>query len=115
MSDLPWDNSVSLTNPLTACWTADSVGGATVVSAMLVVCRTLPHHGGVTAILVGRADEVAFLGGLVAELPISSAAVMVRGEAGIGKTVLVETVLEGRPAYGPAGSFCASSNACSYA
>lgn len=97
MSDLPWDNSVSLTNPLTECWTVGSSGGTTVVSAMLVVCRTLPHDGGVTAVLVGRGDEVGFLGGLVAELPMSSAAVMVRGEAGIGKTVLVETVLEGRP------------------
>jgi DNA-binding CsgD family transcriptional regulator len=64
---------------------------------MLVVCLGLAHDGDVTAVLVGRGDEGAFLAGLVAELPSSSAAVMVRGEAGIGKTVLVETVLEGRP------------------
>ncbi|MEJ1110883.1 MULTISPECIES: helix-turn-helix transcriptional regulator [unclassified Kribbella] len=50
-----------------------------------------------TAILPGRGEEVAFFGRLVAELPTSSAAVMVRGEAGIGKTALVESVLEGRP------------------
>ncbi|MEV0286931.1 MULTISPECIES: hypothetical protein [unclassified Kribbella] len=45
--------------------------------------------------LVGRGDEVGFLRGLTATLPTSSAAVLVRGEAGIGKTLLVETVLEG--------------------
>ena len=44
--------------------------------------------------LVGRGDEVAALRGLIADLPDSSAAVMVRGEAGIGKTHLVRSVLD---------------------
>jgi DNA-binding CsgD family transcriptional regulator len=46
------------------------------------------------SLLVGRADEVAALRGLIADLPVRSAAVMVRGEAGIGKTLLVRSVLE---------------------
>src|SRR6266508_5820376 len=54
-----------------------------------------------TTVLVGRGGEVALLGGLIADLPNSSAAVIVRGEAGIGKTLLVETVLDGRPEDGP--------------
>ncbi|MFI6681686.1 ATP-binding protein [Kribbella sp. NPDC050470] len=45
--------------------------------------------------LVGRDDELATLGGLVTALPASSAAVIVRGEAGIGKTALVRVVLDG--------------------
>ena len=47
------------------------------------------------SLLVGRGVEVAVLRGLIADLPNRSAAVMVRGEAGIGKTVLVRSVLEG--------------------
>jgi DNA-binding CsgD family transcriptional regulator len=46
------------------------------------------------SLLVGRADKVAALRGLIADLPVTSAAVMVRGEAGIGKTLLVRSVLE---------------------
>ena len=53
------------------------------------------------AALVGRVDEVALLRGLIDRLPDSSAAVLVRGEAGIGKTVLVEAVLDQRPGDGP--------------
>ena len=44
--------------------------------------------------LVGRGVEVAVLRGLIADLPNRSAAVMVRGEAGIGKTFLVRSVLD---------------------
>ncbi|MFI7067055.1 ATP-binding protein [Kribbella sp. NPDC050124] len=51
--------------------------------------------------LVGRGDEAGFLRGLTAALPTTSTAVIVRGEAGIGKTLLVETVLDGRPDDGP--------------
>ncbi|MGH3464452.1 MAG: AAA family ATPase, partial [Kribbellaceae bacterium] len=47
------------------------------------------------SLLVGRGVEVAVLRGLIADLPNRSAAVMVRGEAGIGKTFLVRSVLEG--------------------
>jgi hypothetical protein len=48
-----------------------------------------------TGVLVGRALEAAVLRGLIAELPVASASVLVRGEAGVGKTVLVESVLAG--------------------
>jgi DNA-binding CsgD family transcriptional regulator len=46
------------------------------------------------SLLVGRGVEVAVLRGLIAELPDRSAAVMVRGEAGIGKTLLVRSILD---------------------
>ncbi len=45
--------------------------------------------------LAGRDDEVARLRQIIAGLPEQSAAVLVVGEAGIGKTALVESVLEG--------------------
>lgn len=45
-------------------------------------------------LLVGREAEAAVLRGLIADLPERSAAVVVRGEAGIGKTVLVRSVLD---------------------
>jgi DNA-binding CsgD family transcriptional regulator len=45
--------------------------------------------------LAGRGDEVARLRQVIAGLPEQSAAVLVVGEAGIGKTALVESVLEG--------------------
>jgi predicted ATPase len=54
-----------------------------------------------TGFLVGRGVEAAVLRGLIAELPEASAAVLVRGEAGIGKTVLLESVLAGMPDGGP--------------
>ncbi|MGW1347504.1 LuxR C-terminal-related transcriptional regulator [Kribbella sp. NPDC002412] len=44
-------------------------------------------------LMVGRGGEAAVLRGLIAQLPKRSAAVVVRGEAGIGKTVLVQSVL----------------------
>ena len=52
------------------------------------------HHGHMASMLVGRGDEVAALRGLITDLPDSSAAVLVRGEAGIGKTHLVRSVLD---------------------
>jgi len=45
-------------------------------------------------LLVGRGVEAAVLRGLITELPERSAAVVVRGEAGIGKTMLVRSVLD---------------------
>ncbi|WP_433002135.1 helix-turn-helix transcriptional regulator [Kribbella sp. CA-294648] len=45
-------------------------------------------------LLVGRGLEAAALRGLIADLPERSAAVVVRGEAGIGKTLLVRSVLD---------------------
>ena len=45
-------------------------------------------------LLVGRDVEAAVLRGMIAEMPGRSAAVVVRGEAGIGKTVLVRSVLD---------------------
>ena len=57
-------------------------------------CLRMAHHGQMASLLVGRAGEVAALRGLIADLPVKSAAVMVRGEAGIGKTLLVRSVLE---------------------
>ncbi|MFI7067356.1 LuxR C-terminal-related transcriptional regulator [Kribbella sp. NPDC050124] len=45
-------------------------------------------------LLVGRGGEAAVLRGLITELPGRSAAVVVRGEAGIGKTTLVRAVLD---------------------
>jgi DNA-binding CsgD family transcriptional regulator len=45
-------------------------------------------------LLVGRGGEAAVLRGLIADLPERSAAVVVRGEAGIGKTLLVRSVLD---------------------
>jgi DNA-binding CsgD family transcriptional regulator len=45
-------------------------------------------------LLVGRAVEAAVLRGMFAKMPGRSAAVVVRGEAGIGKTVLVRSVLD---------------------
>ncbi|GAA0942055.1 helix-turn-helix transcriptional regulator [Kribbella koreensis] len=47
-----------------------------------------------TGLLVGRETEAAVLRELIAGLPERSAAVVVRGEAGIGKTVLVRSVLD---------------------
>ncbi|WP_432948680.1 LuxR C-terminal-related transcriptional regulator [Kribbella sp. CA-253562] len=44
--------------------------------------------------VVGREAEVAVLRGVIAELPERSAAAVVRGEAGIGKTLLVRSVLD---------------------
>jgi DNA-binding CsgD family transcriptional regulator/tetratricopeptide (TPR) repeat protein len=43
--------------------------------------------------LIGRDDELALLSGLVAGRPTASAVAMVRGEAGIGKSVLVRAVV----------------------
>ncbi|TDO54276.1 AAA ATPase-like protein [Kribbella sp. VKM Ac-2527] len=43
---------------------------------------------------VGRGVEAAALRGLIADMPERSAAVVVRGEAGIGKTLLVRSVLD---------------------
>ncbi len=45
-------------------------------------------------LMVGRGGEAAVLRGLIADLPERSAAVVVRGEAGIGKTLLVRSVLD---------------------
>lgn len=45
-------------------------------------------------VMVGRGGEAAVLRGLIAQLPKRSAVVVVRGEAGIGKTVLVRSVLD---------------------
>ncbi|WP_020389844.1 helix-turn-helix transcriptional regulator [Kribbella catacumbae] len=45
-------------------------------------------------LVVGRGVEAAVLRGLIADLPERSAAVVVRGEAGIGKTLLVRSVLD---------------------
>jgi DNA-binding CsgD family transcriptional regulator/tetratricopeptide (TPR) repeat protein len=50
------------------------------------------HDGGVGGELIGREDELALLRGLIAGLSRASAGVIVRGEAGIGKTVLVRAV-----------------------
>ncbi|TDO48548.1 AAA ATPase-like protein [Kribbella sp. VKM Ac-2527] len=44
--------------------------------------------------LIGRDDEIALLRGLIGGLTTTSAVAIVRGEAGIGKTVLVRAVLE---------------------
>lgn len=52
-------------------------------------------------LLVGRGGEAAVLRELIGGLPERSAAVVVRGEAGIGKTVLVRSVLDERPAGDP--------------
>ena len=49
-----------------------------------------------TTALVGRGVEASQLEGVIAELPNASAAVLVRGEAGVGKTSLVHQVLRGR-------------------
>jgi DNA-binding CsgD family transcriptional regulator/tetratricopeptide (TPR) repeat protein len=53
-----------------------------------------------TGLMVGRGVEAAVLRRLIAELPRASAAVLVHGEAGIGKTMLVESVLTDSPAGG---------------
>jgi DNA-binding CsgD family transcriptional regulator/tetratricopeptide (TPR) repeat protein len=45
-------------------------------------------------LVVGRGVEAAVLRGLIADMPERSAAVVVRGEAGIGKTLLVRSVLD---------------------
>ncbi|MEV0286875.1 LuxR C-terminal-related transcriptional regulator [Kribbella sp. NPDC050820] len=45
-------------------------------------------------LMVGRGGEAAVLRGMIAQLPKRSAVVVVRGEAGIGKTVLVRSVLD---------------------
>ncbi|WP_134003053.1 helix-turn-helix transcriptional regulator [Kribbella sp. VKM Ac-2566] len=45
-------------------------------------------------LMVGRGDEAPVLRGLIADLAERSAAVVVRGEAGIGKTLLVRRVLD---------------------
>ncbi|HZN71154.1 MAG TPA: AAA family ATPase, partial [Micromonosporaceae bacterium] len=45
-------------------------------------------------VVVGRGVEAGVLRGSIADLPERSAAVLVRGEAGIGKTVLVGSVLD---------------------
>ncbi len=45
-------------------------------------------------LVVGRGGEAAVLRGLIADMPEGSAAVVVRGEAGIGKTLLVRSVLD---------------------
>ncbi|MFG1820697.1 LuxR C-terminal-related transcriptional regulator [Kribbella sp. NPDC049174] len=45
-------------------------------------------------LVVGRGVEAAVLRGLIADVPERSAAVVVRGEAGIGKTLLVRSVLD---------------------
>ncbi|WP_165546688.1 helix-turn-helix transcriptional regulator [Kribbella soli] len=45
-------------------------------------------------LMVGRGDEAPVLRRLIADLAERSAAVVVRGEAGIGKTLLVRTVLD---------------------
>ncbi|MGW6201917.1 LuxR C-terminal-related transcriptional regulator [Kribbella sp. NPDC055110] len=45
-------------------------------------------------LMVGRGDEAPVLRGFIADLAERSAAVVVRGEAGIGKTLLVRTVLD---------------------
>ncbi|ONI76770.1 hypothetical protein BWI15_05665 [Kribbella sp. ALI-6-A] len=45
-------------------------------------------------LVVGREAEAAVLRGSIADLPEHSAAAVVRGEAGIGKTVLVQSVLD---------------------
>ncbi|WP_166665282.1 helix-turn-helix transcriptional regulator [Kribbella caucasensis] len=49
-----------------------------------------------TAALVGRGAEASLLETVIAELPNASAAVLVRGEAGVGKTSLVQQVLQER-------------------
>jgi DNA-binding CsgD family transcriptional regulator len=54
-----------------------------------------------TGVLVGRALEAAVLRGLIADLPVASAGVLVRGEAGVGKTVLVQSVLADAADGGP--------------
>ncbi|MET9312086.1 LuxR C-terminal-related transcriptional regulator [Kribbella sp. NPDC003505] len=51
-------------------------------------------------LLVGRGGEAAVLRELIGGLPERSAAVVVRGEAGIGKTVLVRSILDGQSASG---------------
>src|SRR6266545_256076 len=45
-------------------------------------------------LVVGRGVEAAVLRGLIADMPERSAAVVVRGEAGIGKTMLVRAMLD---------------------
>jgi predicted ATPase len=47
-----------------------------------------------TGLLVGRGAEAAALRGLIMDLPERSAVAVVRGEAGIGKTMLVRSVLD---------------------
>lgn len=60
----------------------------------MATLRSGAHDGGMADLLVGRGVEAAVLRGLIADLPEHSAAVVVRGEAGIGKTVLVRSVLD---------------------
>ncbi|GAA1599838.1 LuxR family transcriptional regulator [Kribbella sancticallisti] len=50
--------------------------------------------------LVGREDELALLGGLIARLPTTSSVVIVTGEAGIGKTALLRSALDDATAAG---------------
>ncbi|MEV0403810.1 AAA family ATPase [Actinoallomurus sp. NPDC050550] len=54
----------------------------------------MQNQQGVSAVLAGRADELAFLGRALREVP---AALLVGGEAGVGKSRLIREFLDARP------------------